>query len=358
MAVGRQGIVAFPVFEAGAGELEAGGAGAEGGELGIGERGEGGGDADVVFNLAEGGAAEGEAVNGEAEDVVDAFADAEALEEFGVGGGLHGLDAEVAFDGFREDVFFEAEVGGVGGVEGHEDGVVVIVAAEHGEMDLGVAVAGEADEAAEALLFRLFEGFDGAAGGEDAFDVGEFADGVDLPEVDVVGAEAFEAEFEFAAGAGFVAAFCFGGEEDIFADGGQGLAEDFFAAATPIGMGAIEVIDAESGGAAGDGESFLEGNHTETATGLADDGELLAGFAEDAGGDGGARGEGGGGGGGSQPLAAIHRHRLALAKGGGCGKIQLNSCSSESKQQRRESLRAERSGAPEAVGAAGGGIGD
>lgn len=64
------------------------------------------GDADVVFELTDCGAAESKAVNGQIEDVLEALMDAEGLEEFGVGGALPGLDAEATFDCCWQDGLF------------------------------------------------------------------------------------------------------------------------------------------------------------------------------------------------------------------------------------------------------------
>ncbi|MND08923.1 hypothetical protein D3C83_318800 [compost metagenome] len=52
-------------------------------------------------------------------------------------------------------------------------------------------MAREADEADLAGFLGGFEGFDRAAGGEDGFEVLVGSDGVNLPQIEVVGLEVF-----------------------------------------------------------------------------------------------------------------------------------------------------------------------
>lgn len=302
----------FVAFDGGSG-LALGGAGEDGGEFGGGQFGLGFDGEDIGFELGDGLDAgdEGVDVLGEGE--------AEALFDWGDlitgdgahGVGLHGDHAEAHFTRFGEDVGDEALVVGVDEIDGHLDGFPAVEAAEEFEVDGGVVVAGEADVADFTLLFGLDEGFERAIGAEDLIGFMVAGDLVDLPEVDVVGAEAFELLLEAGHGFGFGVFLEFGHQDDLLAFGaGEGFAEDAIAFAFVVVVGGVEESDAEIAGAGDDAETFLFAldEHVKAAEGEA--GDLKTAAAEGGGGHGGLGEEmepGGGGEGGSlEEGAALH----------------------------------------------------
>lgn len=302
----------FVAFDGGAG-LAFGGAGEDGGEFGGGQLGLGFDGEDIGFELGDGFDAGDEGVDvlgeGEAETLFD-------LGDFVAGDGahgvgLHGEDAEAHFAGFGEDVGDEALVVGVHEIDGHLDGFPAVEAAEEFEVDGGVVVAGEADVADFALFFGLDEGFEGAIGAEDLIGFVVAGDLMDLPEVDVIGVEAFELFLESGHGFGFGVFLEFGHQDDLLAFGaGEGFAEDAVAFAFVVVVGGVEEVDAEIAGAGDDAETFLFalGEHVSAAKGKSGDMETAA--AEGGGGHGGFGEElepgGGGEGGGLEEGTALH----------------------------------------------------
>lgn len=302
----------FVAFDGGAG-LSFGGAGEDGGEFGGGQFGLGFDSEDVGFELGDGFDAGDEGIDvlgeGESETLFD-------LGDFVAGDGahgvgLHGEDAEAHLAGFGEDVGDKALVVGVHEVDGHLDGFPAVVAAEEFEVDGGVVVAGEADVADFALFFGLDEGFEGAIGAEDLIGFIVAGDLVDLPEVDVVGAEAFELFLESGHGFGFGVFLEFGHQDDLLSFGaGEGFPENAIAFAFVVEVGRIEEGDAEVAGAGDDAETFgfTLSEHVGAAEGETGDAETAA--AEGGGGHGGLSEElepGGGGEGGSlEKGAALH----------------------------------------------------
>ena len=116
-------------------------------------------------------------------------------EDAAAGHDLHADDAHLFFDGHGEELFGEAVVEPVGGVESHEDGVEGEAANAFHE-GFGAEAAGDAEIADHLLFVGLLEGFDGSAFGEDLVDVFLNAYVVELPGVDVVGVEELEGDFE------------------------------------------------------------------------------------------------------------------------------------------------------------------
>jgi len=82
---------------------------------------------------------------------------------------------------------------------------------------------------------------------------------VELPEVDDVGLQAFEAVFEMLPGPLGVAGAVLGHEEDLlaFAVGLEGLAHDGLAAAVVVVPGVVEEVDAVVDGGVHDLDGFL-----------------------------------------------------------------------------------------------------
>ena len=85
---------------------------------------------------------------------------------------------------------------GIDAVQGQEDGVEV-EALEGGAHDIRIVVAGHTEVAGELLLARLEQRGEGPPlGVERAAHVGAIPDGMDLPEIDLLDAEALEAALQ------------------------------------------------------------------------------------------------------------------------------------------------------------------
>ena len=135
----------------------------------------------------------------------------------GFGHGLQGEDAHSLFLGFFKDLGTEVRLREKNEIDGEKNGVE-IVAIHGGERGFD-GMRGESDEADFAFLARGFEGFHRAVGSEDLIEFGHFGEGVELVEVDVVGAQGLEGTFEFLARAVTGAVLGFAGEEAAAAIG-------------------------------------------------------------------------------------------------------------------------------------------
>ncbi len=158
---------------------------------------------------------------------------------------LHADDTRALRETDRDDVLLEAPVGGVHHVDGHLAGVPVEGLREHGEVVRGVLVAREADEAHLAGLTRL-EGGPYPALVEDPVRVLGPVDLVELPEVDVIRAEAAQAVLELAARAVMVAVADLGHQEDALAPPvhGQRPSHQLLGAAVVVVPRVVEERDA------------------------------------------------------------------------------------------------------------------
>lgn len=138
--------------------------------------GDGSGDAGDAHGVAEGfGGGEG--------TVHDRFA--------GAGHGLHAEDGHAFLAGDGEDVALEGAIAGIERIDGELDGVEGEAAVQHFEVNAGVFVAGEADETDFAVFLGLRQGFEDTIGGVVVLGVVVVDDFVDLPDVEVVGLQAF-----------------------------------------------------------------------------------------------------------------------------------------------------------------------
>ena len=165
-------------------------------------------------------------------------------EDAAAGHDLHADDAHLFFDGHGKELFGEAVVEPVGGVEAHEDGVEG-EAADAFHEGFGAEAAGDAEIADHLLFAGLLEGFDGSAFGEDLVDVFLNAYVVELPGVDVVGVEELEGDFEVFECGVAGALFGFAGDEDLIAVALEGFAEILLAPAigAAVDGGGVEVVD-------------------------------------------------------------------------------------------------------------------
>ena len=162
--------------------------------------------------------------------------------------GLHAEHRDAALVEHGKDLLLEAELVEVGieGVQRHLHGVEGEAGVEHGEMDLGVLVAGESDEADLALLLGFQQRFGGAAGADEEVGIVGETDAVDLPEVDVVGLQPAQALFEHLRGERGVAAVGadLGHQEGLVAPALEALAQPVFGLAPAVLPAAVIEGDA------------------------------------------------------------------------------------------------------------------
>lgn len=111
------------------------------------------------------------------------------------GESLHTDDSDPVFQADRDDVVLEAAEEVVTDIDRHLCGVPVVRPGDHIEMNARVLVSGEADEANLAGLLGFESGAETSLF-EDPFGVIVVVEFVELPEVDVVGVESFEAVVE------------------------------------------------------------------------------------------------------------------------------------------------------------------
>ena len=185
------------------------------------------------------------------EGVSECLVDREDLIPDGVGissEGFHRERSDALFGELGEDAADDGVRVGFDGGHGELAGVEGVAVGEHGEMNVGVGVTGEADVADFPGFAGLVEGFDHAAGGEGAFDLGHGGDGVDLPEVEVVRAEAGEGLVghlhRFLASAGVVSADL-GHEENLVAFSGDAAAHEFLGLAVVVVPRIVKKVDAQ-----------------------------------------------------------------------------------------------------------------
>ena len=139
-------------------------------------------------------------------------------------------------------------IGGLRGIEGHQNGIEVVTTQRLGHGP-AVVVAGDANEARDFLVFQLLYGGKNAVGTADAIQVVEVAQAVDLDQVEIVRLEKLEAGFYGAQRAVAVSRINLGGEKDILPALLGKLAETLLAQPLQwparVRAGGIEVIDSE-----------------------------------------------------------------------------------------------------------------
>jgi len=118
----------------------------------------------------------------------------------GAGGDFHADGSHLELLGEGQEVLDEAEVVAVGGVDGHEDGVEG-EALDGFDEDVGLEMAGDTRKVAADCSRAFSRAFDGRRWGEDAVELVFGLEVVDLPEVEVIGAEVAQALLEEAHGA-------------------------------------------------------------------------------------------------------------------------------------------------------------
>ena len=195
---------------------------------------------------------------------------------------LHRDHAEILGIGGGEREFFEAAV--ARGIERHLHAVEV-VALDGGGHDFAVGVAGHAGKPRHFLFASFHQAFERAVGGLDFREVVGLAEAVDVDEIDVIGLQALEAGFEAAQKCVARAVGNFRGEPDIFAARRHDAADAGFALAVSVGIGGVEIGDAEIDGAIEDGGAVFVLIHKEAAAAAeGEDGNFGAGSSEGAGG--------------------------------------------------------------------------
>ncbi len=122
--------------------------------------------------------------------------------------GLHAEHRDAALFEYGKDFLLEAELveRPIEGVQRHLDSVEREARIEHGEVNFGVLVAGEAYEADLTFFFGFYKGFCSSARADEEVGVVCEADSVNLPEVDVIGLQPAQALFEHLSGECAVAA--------------------------------------------------------------------------------------------------------------------------------------------------------
>ena len=173
-------------------------------------------------------------------------------------------------------VFLEAQVRRVGGVQRHQNGIVLVVLTEHRQMNLRVMVARKAHEAAFAGLLGRFESFNGSAGRKDLLHLVHRGDLVNLPKVQVIRLQCAQGFFEVGLGSLARTLRGFRGEKNIFSEWRQHVSVDLFRFPIPVNPGAVKVVDAEFVGAKGNGLGVFVTAHRESPAGLADDRQPLS----------------------------------------------------------------------------------
>src|SRR5260370_9331016 len=149
-------------------------------------------DSDVVFHLALRSGSADCHMDRHAQSVREALARTESPQKKRLAEYLDGLDYDALRYRYGQGGLFDAEVGVIGGVDGHEHGIPSVVRLQQRSVRLRIIVAGETDEAALTRLLRCLEGFQGAAGPEYGLDFLWRANIVHLPDVEVIGLEGFE----------------------------------------------------------------------------------------------------------------------------------------------------------------------
>src|SRR6185437_4178688 len=238
-------------------------------------------DPDIVFDLANRRATEGEAVDWKAKHIGETIFQWNGVKKLRVCSALHALYAHAALDSNWQHHFFETQIGRIGGIERHKDRVIFVVLLQHGEMNLRVVVAGEPNEAALPSLLGGLERFDCTSWREDLLDFVHRADLVNLPKIHMIGLQGAQGFFYIRFRA-FTAAFWrLGRQKNILAKRREYVAVDLFGFSIPINASCIEVINTKFIGAQRNRLRVFVTAHRKPSAGLADDGEFFAGFTKD-----------------------------------------------------------------------------
>src|SRR5260370_4081222 len=123
-------------------------------------------DSDVVFHLALRSGSADCHMDRHAQSVREALARTESPQKKRLAEYLDGLDSDALPYRYGQGGLFEAEIGVVGGVDGHEHGIPSVVRLQQRSVRLRIIVAGETDEAALTPLLPCLEAFQGPAGPE------------------------------------------------------------------------------------------------------------------------------------------------------------------------------------------------
>ena len=112
-------------------------------------------------------------------------------------------------------------------------------------MHVGVVMAGESDETDFARLFGGFKCLHRPARPQNARNVALLLNIVHLPQVEVVGLQRGQREMELVFGLFPRALEALGSEENVLAEGRQDVAVSLLRVAFPVGVRAIEIVQAE-----------------------------------------------------------------------------------------------------------------
>jgi len=194
---------------------------------------------------------------------------------------LHRQHADAALAADGQHSLLEAAVAGVEHVQRHLHRVPRMRKVEHFQVRLRVPVSGEADKAHLARLLCLQRRFQPAL--EDALRVALVLDGVELQQIDMVGAQPPQRLVDLAPRAFIVARADLCHEEDFLAKAVllQSAAHHFLGPPVVILPGVVEERDAEIDGLVHQPDAFLVGlvGHGVPAA-IAEDGDAHARLAE------------------------------------------------------------------------------
>jgi hypothetical protein len=200
---------------------------------------------------------------------------------------FHPDDAHAAPQGFRQNVLLEAPIRGIERIERHlhrvEVHLVLVGEGHHPQVNLGRFVARKANKTDFALFFGLEQRFPNAVRGEVQFWIVKVDTLVNLPQVQMVRAQALERFFQLLHRYLFVTPVGthFGHQEDFVAAALQGAAHPVFAPMIVVFPGIVAEVDPGIHGFVDDGDGFFQRTRrAEIEAAEADNTHIDARFAE------------------------------------------------------------------------------
>jgi hypothetical protein len=220
-----------------------------------GHRGKGLGKGDVLLHVFEMGHADAGEGNWQGERVSEQLFEWSRAEQMLLAGDFHRDHAHVLFRGDGQRQFFEAirtsrrglhRLGHAyeAGIEGHLC-AIEIVSLQSFLQRGGIGMTGDADGPSYFLVARFVKSLEDAIGFFNGREVLCVFERMNVHDVEAIGLETFQAEFDLASSLIGGAAGDFSCEDDFLAACGHNFADAFFAAAIAIGMGGIDVTNAE-----------------------------------------------------------------------------------------------------------------